>query len=54
MEHLNRVVRFNLRPENPTSWELDIHAAPDFLERMIEERPGNIVVLSGAIAARST
>jgi hypothetical protein len=36
-----------LRQENPTSWELDIHATPDFLERMIEERPGNIVVLSG-------
>ena len=47
MEHLNRVARFNLRNENPTCWELDIHAAPDFLERMIEERPGNIVVLSG-------
>ena len=47
MEHLNRVARFNLRPENPTCWELDIHAAPDFLERMLEERPGNIVVLSG-------
>src|SRR5271157_891994 len=47
MEHLSRVARFNLRQENPTRWELDIHAAPDFLKRMIEERPGNIVVLSG-------
>jgi predicted dehydrogenase len=47
IEHLNRVARFNLRPENPTSWELDIHAAPDFLERMLEERPGNLVVVSG-------
>ena len=47
MEHLNRVARFNLRKENPTSWELDIHAAPDFLERMLADRPGNIVVLSG-------
>src|ERR1035441_4417746 len=47
MEHLNRVARFNLRKENPTGWELDIHAAPDFLKRMLEERPGNIVVLSG-------
>jgi predicted dehydrogenase len=47
IEHLNRVARFNLRKENPTSWELDVHAAPDFLERMVAERPGNIVVLSG-------
>jgi predicted dehydrogenase len=47
IEHLNRVARFNLRQKNPTGWELEIHAAPDFLERMIEERAGNIVVLSG-------
>jgi predicted dehydrogenase len=47
MEHLNRVARFNLRQQTPTTWELDIHAAPDFLQRMLEERPGNIVVLSG-------
>jgi predicted dehydrogenase len=52
VEHLNRVARFNLRQENPTSWELDIHAAPDFLERMIQERPGNIVVLSGRNRAK--
>ena len=46
-EHLNRVARFNLRAQNPTSWELDIHTSPDFLQRMLAERPGNIVVLSG-------
>lgn len=47
IEHLNRVVRFNSRQENPTCWEMDIHAAPDFLECMLAERRGNIVVLSG-------
>jgi predicted dehydrogenase len=46
-EHMNRVARFNARAENPTAWELDVHAAPDFLERMLTERPGNIVALSG-------
>ena len=46
-EHLNRIARFNLRADKPTCWELDIHAAPDFLERMAAERPGNIVVISG-------
>ena len=46
-EHLNRVARFNLRTENPTAWELDIHTSNDFLRRMQSERPGNIVVLSG-------
>ncbi len=46
-EHMNRVARFNSRPANPTAWELDVHASQDFLDRMIAERPGNIVVLSG-------
>ncbi len=46
-EHLNRIARFNLRAQNPTAWELDIHAEPAFLERMLGERPGNVVVLSG-------
>lgn len=46
-EHLNRVARFNQRPRNPTAWELDVHASPDFLARMLAERPGAIVVLSG-------
>lgn len=46
-EHLHRVARFNQRPQNPTAWELDVHASPDYLARMLAERPGNIVVLSG-------
>ena len=46
-EHVKRVARFNQRGERPTCWELDIHAAPDYLERMAAESSGNIVVLSG-------
>jgi predicted dehydrogenase len=46
-EHLNRIARFNLRGENPTAWELEVHTGPDFFERMLRERPGNAVVISG-------
>ena len=46
-EHLNRIVRFNHRRESPASWELDIYAGPDYLQRMLDHRPGNLVVLSG-------
>jgi len=46
-EHMNRVVRFNQRAERPTRWELDVHASPDFLERLKNEPAGGIVVLSG-------
>lgn len=47
IEHLGRIARFNLRPDNPTAWELEIHCSPDFMARMLEQRPGNVVVLSG-------
>ena len=47
LDHLNRILAFNSRIENPTSWELEIHTGPDFLERMLREKPGNVVVLSG-------
>jgi predicted dehydrogenase len=46
-DHMNRVVRFNQRAERPTGWELDVHASPDFLERLAAEKPGAVVVLSG-------
>lgn len=45
--HLNRIVGFNTRRENPTAWELEIHTSADPLARMLAERPGNVVVLSG-------
>ena len=45
--HLGRVGAFNARAERPTSWRLEVHASPDFVERMLREKPGNVVVLSG-------
>jgi predicted dehydrogenase len=45
--HLNRIAAFNLRAEKPTAWELDVHTGPDFLERMLRDKPGNVVVISG-------
>jgi predicted dehydrogenase len=47
IDHLGRVSRFNLRADKPTAWELEAHTGPDFLERMLRERPGNVVVISG-------
>ncbi len=45
--HLNRIALFNRRKDNPTNWDLEIYTGPDFFERMLEQRPGNVVVLSG-------
>jgi predicted dehydrogenase len=45
--HLSRISQFNQRGESPTRWRMEIHTGPDFLEKMLKERPGNVVVLSG-------
>src|SRR2546422_1970748 len=47
IDYLNRIGRFNTRKENPTSWEVELHTGPDFFERMLRERPGNVVILTG-------
>jgi len=47
MAHLERMASFNNRANNPTHWQLEVHTGPDFLERMLKERPGNVVMLSG-------
>jgi predicted dehydrogenase len=47
LAHLKLIEQFNSRPDNPTSWELDIHCSPRSLEDMIAARPGNVVVLAG-------
>jgi predicted dehydrogenase len=45
--HLGRIAGFNARKDNPTAWELEVHAGADFAERLLKEKPGNVVVLSG-------
>ena len=48
LAHLNRIVGFNTRKEKPTAWQLEVHAGPDYLERMVREKPGNVVIFSPA------
>jgi len=47
IDHLNRIEGFNTRPENPTAWVEETYTGPDFLEKMIHEHKGNVVVTSG-------
>jgi predicted dehydrogenase len=46
-EHLKRIASFNNRAEQPTHWREEVYARPDFFERMLADKPGNIVVLAG-------
>ncbi len=45
--HLALVNRFNTRQEAPTHWTLEVYRGEDYLERMLQELPGNVVVLAG-------
>jgi len=47
LDYMQRIALFNTRPENPTSWEIELRTGPDFFERMLRERPGNVVILTG-------
>jgi predicted dehydrogenase len=45
--HLARLAAFNGRPDKPTAWQAHVHAGPAPLDRLLAERRGNVVVLSG-------
>ena len=47
LDYLQRIKLFNSRHENPTAWEIELHTGADFFERMLRERPGNVVIMSG-------
>ncbi len=45
--------RFNSRADNPTSWHEVVYDQPGYFEKMLQEKPGNVVVLSGNNARKT-
>jgi len=45
--HLRLIEQYNTRIENPTEWQEKIYTGSDFLEKMIEQKPGNLMVTAG-------
>ncbi len=45
--HLGRIDSYNARQETPTHWREEVYTGKDFFEKMLEEKSGNVVVLSG-------
>ena len=45
--HLDRINAYNSRAESPTNWKEVVYTGNDFFEKMIAEKKGNVVVLSG-------
>jgi hypothetical protein len=46
-QHLDRVASYNARPSDPTSWNEIVYKGDDFFEKMLAEKAGNVVILSG-------
>ncbi len=46
-DHLNRIAGYNSRAENPTSWNLEVYTGADFLQKMVSEKPGNVMMVAG-------
>lgn len=45
--YLALIDEYNRRKENPTSWKEKVYAGPDYLEKMLQTKPGNVVVIAG-------
>ena len=46
-QHLKRIDSYNSRTADPTAWNEIVYTGPDFFEKMLAEKTGNVVVLSG-------
>lgn len=45
--HLDRIKNYNSRADNPTQWKENVYTGNDFFEKLIAEKKGNVIVLSG-------
>lgn len=45
--HLDKINGYNTRAEDPTHWKEEVYKGPDYLEKMIAEKKGNVVVMAG-------
>ena len=45
--HLTRIKGYNSRSQEPTKWEEKIYIGKDYLQKMLAEKKGNVVMLAG-------
>ena len=51
--HLALIEQFNTREDQPTAWKTKVHSGPDYLETLLKEKPGNLVIIYGNNARKS-
>ena len=45
--YLDKIKKYNSRPEEPTHWDEKVYTGTDFFQKMLSEKAGNLVVLAG-------
>lgn len=45
--HLDKIDSYNKRAEDPTKWKEEVYLGSDFMEKMLSEKKGNVVMLAG-------
>jgi len=51
--YLASIESYNTREVNPTSWKERVYTGEDFLEQMLSEKPGNVMVVAGNNARKT-
>jgi predicted dehydrogenase len=50
--HLSLIKGFNNRSKNPTNWDERVYIGSDYLQKMLHDKAGNVVIISGNNAQR--
>ena len=51
--YLGMISDYNHRDEDPTRWKEKVYTGSDYLEKMLSEKPGNVMVVSGNNALKT-
>ena len=51
--HLSKIEAYNHRPDNPTDWNEIVYRGDDYLEKMLAEKKGNVMVTAGNNAKKT-
>ncbi len=46
-DYLEKINEYNNRADNPTNWKTVVYEGSDYLEKLVHEKQGNVVVMAG-------
>ncbi len=53
IDHISSIEQFNNRKEDPTSWQTKVYKGEDYLQKMLVEKPGNVMMVAGNNAKKT-